>query len=554
MRLVQSWIQQSNKDFSQPPRLPTRVLDVRNNIIRLIESSTILGRYVTLSHSWGTDENDRPFRTTLSNFSEVCIGIPWSALSKTFQDAVQTTRSLGLDYIWIDSMCIIQDDPKDWEQEAGKMADVYSNSYLSIMNPQATKPSSGLFTDRYLNGKNKPLKISRTCEGVSYDFFARRSIEHVSPNTEYSPIEELPDEPLFSRAWVFQELYLAPRILFFGRHELQFISMGGTACECTAFSSYRTKDRTQMMDRQSFREALTPNETSQLVAHRGYNMWCSVIESYAYRNLTFESDRLPALSGMAKRWKGTSSDVYLAGLWESSLVSDLCWYPVAPTPKLDEVRLFQSTTVRLQRYQAPSWSWASVMGRVQFWDQSASKGESSGVTTLVEAKCQTNSRDSTGSVSGGYIIVTGPVREAVLRYDLPGNMPSRCSQYWLELEGETYDHIYDDDFRPLGPPFRPQWWRGFVPDVPLCDPMSGSYIEPGGSVLCLQVEFRDSHFWGMIDGSDSVLLLGKNAIGGSYRRLGFWLLDRKGYFEEVGGNELGRNWFDGCGKQTIKIE
>ncbi|KAI0131961.1 heterokaryon incompatibility protein-domain-containing protein [Xylariales sp. AK1849] len=562
LSLVQSWLQLSDQAFSPPStKLPTRVLALRNETVRLVDSQGLTGRYTTLSHCWGADANDQPFTTTLSSELENRRSIPWPSLSKTFQDAIHITRSLGLDYIWIDSLCIIQDDREDWKREAGKMADVYSNSHLSIMNPRGSKPSSGCFTDRYLNWKtdfsapfDEPLKTTGIANGKEFEIFARRAIQHHQPRSRQNWVEWLPMEHMFSRAWIFQEYILAPRLVFFGLSELVFVSKNGQDCECEGFDPARFpgKVRGNSFDREYFRQTIDPSQTTRPVGQRGHKLWRDVVEAYAYRDLTQESDRLPALSGLAKRFRGSSDDPYLAGLWESCLIADLAWFPVTVAGHdLSDQSLPQTTHSRPTKYRAPTWSWASVNSRIRFWGYAYDEKETTAV--LETAFCETDSSDSTGSVTGGYMVVTGPVREAILRYDELDAKDLHCCNYWLDTDSNNNNNNNNDAKDLSSEEGKRRWWRTFTPDIPLHDPARETYIPTDGEVFCLQLGIRAEH-GNMKRGSESVLVLTKMPESGHYRRIGYWILDREQYYQELGGIDSDQSWFDGCSRQSVTIE
>jgi hypothetical protein len=125
--------------------LPTRVLDLGKDSIKLFESQGIDGTYMTLSHCWGST----PFITTTKDtIQERKEGIPLEDLPQTFKDAVSLTRNLGIQYLWIDSLCIIQQDTEDWEKEASKMGSVYSHSYLNIAATSSMGGDGGCFQKR----------------------------------------------------------------------------------------------------------------------------------------------------------------------------------------------------------------------------------------------------------------------------------------------------------------------------------------------------------------------------------------------------------------------
>lgn len=98
--------------------------------------------YICLSHCWG---DFQPIRTTTTNIEDHKKSIPWQFLPQTFQDAIDLTRFLSIRYLWIDSLCIIQDDRDDWAKESAAMASVYGNSYLTISATAAANCSKGLY-------------------------------------------------------------------------------------------------------------------------------------------------------------------------------------------------------------------------------------------------------------------------------------------------------------------------------------------------------------------------------------------------------------------------
>ena len=122
--------------------LPKRVLDVKESMVRLVERNQS-GRYICLSHCWG---QSRPLcLTKRSTIQDNLQRIPWESLPKTFQHAIEVTRKLGIRFLWIDSICIIQDDKRDWEEESSKMASIYQNSYLTICATSAVSDDAGLW-------------------------------------------------------------------------------------------------------------------------------------------------------------------------------------------------------------------------------------------------------------------------------------------------------------------------------------------------------------------------------------------------------------------------
>jgi len=134
----------------EPSSLPRRVLDVGSNEqdnVFLLETHGEKGFYITLSHCWGT----KPMlQTTNANYDHRRIGIAWSKPPITFKDAIKITRALHIQYLWIDSLCIIQGDILDWEEQSASMATIYSNCYLNLAATAASDNNGGLFFKRWI--------------------------------------------------------------------------------------------------------------------------------------------------------------------------------------------------------------------------------------------------------------------------------------------------------------------------------------------------------------------------------------------------------------------
>jgi hypothetical protein len=301
-------------------QLPIRLISVKETCIKLVLTSdwTTEPRYATLSHCWGNLEFLKLTRETLDSF---LISIPVDELSQTFRDAVEITRELGLQYLWIDSLCIIQNDLQDWEVEASLMSTVYGGSHINIAAAAAINGNGGCFQAKLVNyvGKVRAETKVNACTKL-YEFVEANSYE-----------EAVPQSHLASRAWVLQERLLAPRSLHFGRKDLFW--------EC------KTKDACE-----SFPKKLPD------LWYRNYNQekqpldasWDTIVYLYSRCNLTYSSDKLAAISGIARAIQGKSKDQYLAGLWRHQMEIQLCWFTESgwePRPKT---------------YRAPSWSWASL--------------------------------------------------------------------------------------------------------------------------------------------------------------------------------------------------
>ncbi|KAK8218132.1 heterokaryon incompatibility protein-domain-containing protein [Phyllosticta capitalensis] len=187
--------------------LPTRLIDVQDTVengpVKLVETCGREGRYLCLSHCWGDAENHpRPLETTNGNLRLYKEKIPWNSLPHTFQDAINFTRKLGERYIWIDSLCIIQDCKEDWGRESRKMADIYSNSYLTLAATAATNSSCGLYSRQDKVYDTRSVKVR---DGGHVK--CRRMRPHWPIFGTFAWSTTL-IPPLLQRSWVYQERVL----------------------------------------------------------------------------------------------------------------------------------------------------------------------------------------------------------------------------------------------------------------------------------------------------------------------------------------------------------
>jgi hypothetical protein len=231
--------------------------------------------------------------------SEHLVNVQVEKLPRTFQDAITFTRRLGLRYLWIDSLCIIQDDSDDWAREASGMMEVYINCYVCIAANQAKGQGDGFLL------RESPLYTSMTLMERREDV-ERRVQLYIHPLLPELHLlwtldrRELRGAHLQSRAWALQERILAPRVLHFTEEQIHF--------ECN--THFISEDGYQMHHRIKHRY-LSPGY-SHIV---GRQPWYRIVTNYSSRSLTKPSDRLPAMSGIAKHFSAQGkSDKYRAGL------------------------------------------------------------------------------------------------------------------------------------------------------------------------------------------------------------------------------------------------
>ncbi|KAF4502009.1 HET-domain containing protein [Fusarium agapanthi] len=267
--------------------------------------------------------------TTRTSLHAHISGLFVADLPKTFRDAVSLCRYLGIPYLCIDSLCIIQGDTKDWARESSRMLNVYSNAYLVIAANHASDSAAGCFHNR---PSRMSVNVILAGIGLVHAQLGANSDEVLPHNNEFF------DEPLTKRAWALQERLLATCMVHYNNGQMYFECRHGIVGDdgCNTDTPYC--DLSPVMNhRCSAREALLT--------------WSSIIWNYGDRNLTKPTGKFPALSGIASLLGGLLKDEYVAGLWSSVMVQGLAWQGQW-RPKLQPIN----------EYIGPSWSWASFEG------------------------------------------------------------------------------------------------------------------------------------------------------------------------------------------------
>lgn len=340
--------------------VPTRLLDISGqpkSPIRIIETSTtpIQSPYCSLSHRWGKPDFVQLHIENRQRFMEK--GVDWHLLPKNFQEAIEIARSLDVCYIWIDSLCIIQDLGEDWAHEAGRMHSVYRNSYCNIAIADSEGDRKGAFRTRKAEDV-VPVMYQAT---VDTPFFGTKTWVVVSENLWE---RELLQSDLYARGWVFQERMLSPRILHFTRKQVFWDCSSMSACETIPAGLPQPMDNAAATDRHWRGRLQEPEETVEPLA--GANdqsmdaFWRIAVRKYTSCDLTFGKDKLIAMWGIAKLMKDATSIEYGMGLFEENLEDQLAWR--VEMCKLTE-RPSASRKAKVVR-KVPSWSWASMDGTI----------------------------------------------------------------------------------------------------------------------------------------------------------------------------------------------
>jgi hypothetical protein len=372
---------------------PSRLLAVgehNDTAVRLCETSKIISstlHYTTLSHCWG---DFVPIRLLTTNISEFLRGIPLDSIPRTFRDAVETTRSLGLSYLWIDSICILQDSAQDWAVESNRMYEIYRNSYLNLAAVASTNATGGLVHSSSLLSRI-PCNVM-----VGRGKYQERALTSYVSGTH----RNAKDLPLLSRAWVFQEILLPSRMLLFTRDEVCW--------ECNGMSRTETYPEGEPTHQEGevkpvdgrvipFREAW--QEISEESSSSRFDLWNRMVSHYSQKKMSKPADKLVAVAGLAhdlgQIWPEAE---YLAGIWSFDLVHGLLWHCFGRT--------------RLRFYNAPSWSWASVDGEVDVHSHHDSRFCDKLVEVIEARTFHSSPTMAYGAVTDGYLRLKGPLFQA----------------------------------------------------------------------------------------------------------------------------------------------
>jgi len=365
---IKKWLESCEQDHpaccSSKEFVPKRLLEVRScdDTVYLVEPpsptpSSItqqFSRYACLSHCWGQTRSKHITRH--SNYSDNVRGIPITELPATFRDAIKTTRAPRVDYLWIDSLCIIQDDDADWNLHVGVMADVYRNAYITLAAGASIDDDGGFFGST--NEKHTKIRVvkrgGKSCDTI--DLHLRLAVTHPHASDSYST------SPLEQRGWVFQERLLSRRFLCFDKNEIQWECLEDVACTCSSVngcfnSQYNTANHKPAFPRSrpiKWELARLKDLDSDAIQQ----CWGSMVEVYSQKALTFPKDKLPALAGLAKAFAEASNDTYIYGHWRKNLPRELLWR-----------RERGDATLGRPERDVPSWSWpAAADGAGIRWD------------------------------------------------------------------------------------------------------------------------------------------------------------------------------------------
>jgi hypothetical protein len=287
---VRQWIANCTSSHSlcqsSSSPLPKRVIDVGPRLgckeIHLSESKGERQPYIALSHCWGPPEL-HPLKTLQRNYKDRCLGIDWEDLNKTFQDAIIICQELGIRYLWIDSLCIVQDDDEDWRDQSGQMSQIYRDAYLTISAIRAASGIDGCFSNR---PSPKALYNGVVVREVMDHSYWRETRPHHSNNN-----------PILLRGWCLQERLLSTRVLHYSAEEMVWECSTQLNCECGGAERKTYSSWNAATNKQNFNLSFP---------------WKRIVEDYTTRKLSKYNDILPAISSVASTLQKWAIGEYLA--------------------------------------------------------------------------------------------------------------------------------------------------------------------------------------------------------------------------------------------------
>ncbi|KAK4073538.1 uncharacterized protein Triagg1_5364 [Trichoderma aggressivum f. europaeum] len=344
-------LQNSNRPSDASSPGPRRLLHLSGKAahprVRLRENSSTSNfvEYAALSYCWG---GDQPVKLKESIVKSWMTDIPYDQFPQTIKDAIQVAMALDLEYLWVDALCIIQDSNPDKAEQISRMAEIYEQAYITISAASATAVPEGFLHDRYMAGE-KGFRMPFTCQD------GRMSAVILWQGRE-------PDawEPIDQRSWCLQESILSPRVLEYGTHNIRWHCAQSRADESKLrHDGWIGHSKTFAQLHMSHPLTSSIDWTGLGESYKFVEVWQTLVSHYTRRGLGWYQDKLLAISAIARKMSKMTDKHYAAGLWTEFLGEMLLWHPNhGPDAK--------EKPSRHATYVAPSWSWASFSGEIDF--------------------------------------------------------------------------------------------------------------------------------------------------------------------------------------------
>ncbi|MCJ1385497.1 hypothetical protein MMC17_008620 [Xylographa soralifera] len=458
LKQLQFWLDKCTNQHTTyciPPSIPgerataARFLHIREGLgqpfdVRVVAATEHNYRYIALSYCWGRSKS---LTTTSQNLAAHCRTISFKALPGTFQDAIIITQRLGIQYIWIDALCIVQDDKEDWDRESAKMASIYQHSYLTISATAGASSDSGCFSRRPRQGQSFRLGALESTSGEKTVVYLREKLEHTAFHgfTTSTGIKDHGEYPMFSRGWCLQERILSPRIIHYSATELIWECRTSVECECGTLQGGNVSWGKPGLERKLRRvdhNAAVKDIATDSTRHFAKS-WEEIITDYTTMSLTKESDIFPAIAGVANMMQTKGLDGYLAGLWDNDIARGLLWYTsherynINGSYMADEFlwNLYKDSYPAKISRRASSWSWASILGPVH-WHTDTEDAVSA--VKLIRAEPALSTTNHFFAMSHNLLILRG----VVVKGKLSWFDDEECRMNFVELQLDSGKTLY----------------------------------------------------------------------------------------------------------------
>ena len=373
MSVAKAWLQRCEGEHSscrrlELGRLPKRVIDVGSvsSEPRIYLSDRERVPYAALSYCWGHDRNIRLLSKNIDAYTQ-CL--PLASLPPTIADAILVARRVNVKYLWVDSLCILQDSEADLKQEISEMGDIYANTWFTIAAKDSPSCTSGLFQKRNWPTSAIVLTEIRMPSGMMQ---REARINGRAINTRTSCTNRLMALPrhykssdddnkpvLETRGWTLQEELLSPRMLNCGKHELSWTCLEGS---CTERVPEEERIPTQHKWQYVLKRVLvtgleTHGKVNRVDKGQIYNFWLDAVEDFWRRKLSMSRDKLAALAGIQGAIGKVLEDIPVAGIWGGQFFAPSLLWRIENKQNDDLMGSFHS----------PSWSWASRSQSVSYF-------------------------------------------------------------------------------------------------------------------------------------------------------------------------------------------
>jgi Heterokaryon incompatibility protein (HET) len=425
--LARNWLDECNKEHPScriPYQhiQPLRIIeiqwgDTKHEPKLRLETNTGDLRYAALTYCWGDPVIIHQIMLNSQTHRYWLDDIPFYRLPKTLQDGIIATCKLGLRFLWIDCLCILQDDNAEMATEIAKMPHIYRGAYVTLSAARSRGSDEGFLHDIHVPSVNASIfKMAYACPDGRLGTILLFD----------DPVPQM-EEPIDTRGWTLQEYLLSPRLLIYGIHGLRFSCRQGVQYddEKIAEGSFSIGNNRKLA---LLREVSIDLE----IARRS---WTRLLVEYTGRILSQPEDRLLAISGIAKYYSEILNDEYLAGIWSRDLPAALMWENVSqkfPRPPV---------------YRAPSWSWAAIDDCVEHFKQSEPVDPE--LSILSHAIQLADPVAPFGAVLSGSLNLKGRLKQALWDGDLLFSTTSPHPQYLASTVADTLESELFDEKRGL---------------------------------------------------------------------------------------------------------